>query len=391
MRQIRNIGRIAFLIIIFSLLPMTSVAENSSLGVISGKVLNKTLNHKGMEGLEVILQLYVEGRKSDVYRTRTDKDGFYSFQKIIADQNAFYQLTAKYKNIEHYSQAIQVQGKSGASVDLSVYETTDQDNDIHIKMHHIFFETENGSFQINEAIIVENRGNRVYIGNQEVRPGVKETLRISLPKEAFNLQFEQHLSPFIVNMAEGFVDTSAIKPGTRRIQFSYALGPTDLNYAFTKGLYHQTENLIIVFPDQGFQVKSDQLDLKGPMINSGQQYYNLSGKNFTKGSQIAIELSPVRNKNPFQWIIVGMLILLAGIGFTLSFIKQKNFRREADGQTPVYDEIDLTEQRLAALRAIAQLDDHAESGDVNMDAYHMKRAALLIKAKELSRQLRRDG
>jgi hypothetical protein len=60
-------------------------------------------------------------------------------------------------------------------------------------------------------------------------------------------------------------------------------------------------------------------------------------------------------------------------------------------QIPVYEEIDLAEQRQAVLRAIAQLDDHAESGSIDMDAYHMERAELLIKAKELSRQLRCDG
>ena len=72
-------------------------------------------------------------------------------------------------------------------------------------MHHIFLEKNNDSFQINEAVIVENRGDRVYVRTQEVQPGVRETLRISLPNKASNLQFDQHVAPFIVNIAEGFV------------------------------------------------------------------------------------------------------------------------------------------------------------------------------------------
>ena len=86
-----------------------------------------------------------------------------------------------------------------------------------------------------------------------------------------------------------------------------------------------------------------------------------------------------------------MLILLAGIVFALPFIKQKNFRQEADRQTPVYEEMDLTDQRQAVLRAIAQLDDHAESGGIHMDAYHVERAELLIKAKKLTWQMKNDA
>lgn len=391
MRQIRKIVSITFLIMMSSLLPMTLMADDASFGVINGRVLNETLSHTGLDGLEVILQAYVEGKEPVERRSKTDRNGFFSFQGISTDQKFFYHISTRYKDIEYFGRAIQFMGENALSVDLSVYETTDQDNDIYIKMNHMFFEKDKDSIWIKEALIVENRGNRVYVGSQELQPGRKETLRVSLPEGASNLQFEQHVDPFVVRTAKGFIDTADIKPGNKRILFSYTVGTADLNYKFIKSLHHKTDSFIVIFPEKGVKVKSDQLEFKGPMMNSGQQFFHLSGTNFDKGSRIAIELVSAENKGFFQWVIVGMLILLAGIVFALPFIKQKNFNQEADRQTPVCEEMDLTDQRQVVLRAIAQLDDHAESGGIHMDAYHMERAELLIKAKKLTWQMKNDA
>jgi hypothetical protein len=371
---------------------MILTAEDSSPGVINGRVINKTLDNKGMGGLEVIIQAYVEGKKPDVHRTITDPSGFFSFEQISTDQNVIYHLSTKYKNIEYFSQEMPSQEKNELPVDISVYETTNQNNNILIKMHHIFLEKNNDSFRINEAVIVENRGDRVYVGTQEVQPGVKQTLRISLPNKASNLQFDQHVAPFIVNTAEGFVDTSAIKPGTKRILFSYTVDSTDLNYIFTKDLHQQTDNLTVVFPDQGFKIKSDQLDLKDSITNSGRQFYNLSGKNFEKGSRVAIEFNSIKNDKLFQWVVLGMLILLVTIGLLIPLIKRGDLRQITDRQTPFKDQLNLPDQRQAILKAIAQLDDRAESssGDIDTDGYLMERADLLIKVKDLSKRLEGD-
>ncbi len=385
MRKIQRIVYIAFLITIFSLVPMILMANDSSRGVINGSVLNETLENKGLEGLEVILQAYVEGEEPEVSHTKTDGTGFFSFQNIKTDQNIFYHISTSYKDIEYIGRVMQFQGENTLSVDLSVYETTDRNDDISIKTHHIFLEINNDSIWINEALIVENRGDRVYVGSEGLQSGKKETLRVSLPKEASNLQFSQDVTPFLVRTAEGFVDTTEIRPGTRRILFSYTVGSADLNYKFIKNLHYKTDNIIVIFPENGVKVKSDQLEIKGSTMNSGKQFFHLSGTNFAKGSRIAIELSPTGNKEFFKWVIVGMLILLVGLGFALPFIKRKKLSQEEEMKTPYEEKTGLTEQRQSVLQAIARLDDHAESGGIDMNAYQTERAELLIKVKKLSK------
>lgn len=385
MRKIQRIVFIAFLIMIFSLVLMILMANDSSPGVINGRVLNETLDNKGFEGLEVILQAYVEGEEPEVSHTKTDQTGFFSFQNISMDQKIFYHISTSYKDIEYIGRVMQFQGKNTLSVDLSVYETTDQNVDISIKTYHIFLEINNDSIWINEALIVENRGDRVYVGSEGLQSGKKETLRVSLPKEASNLQFSQDVTPFLVRTAEGFVDTTEIRPGTRRILFSYTVGSADLNYKFIKNLHYKTDNVIVIFPENGVKVKSDQLEIKGSTMNSGKQFFHLSGTNFAKGSRIAIELAPTGNKEFFKWVIVGMLILLVGLGFALPFIRKKKLSQEEEMKTPYEEKMDLSEQRQSVLQAIARLDDHAESGGIDMNAYQMERAELLIEVKKLSK------
>ncbi len=385
MRKIQRIVFIAFLIMIFSLVLMILMANDSSPGVINGRVLNETLDNKGFEGLEVILQAYVEGEEPEVSHTKTDGTGFFSFQNISMDQKIFYHISTSYKDIEYIGRVMQFQGENTLSVDLSVYETTDQNVDISIKTYHIFLEINNDSIWINEALIVENRGDRVYVGSEGLQSGKKETLRVSLPKEASNLQFSQDVTPFLVRTAEGFVDTTEIRPGTKRILFSYTVGSADLNYKFIKNLHYKTDNVIVIFPENGVKVKSDQLEIKGSTMNSGKQFFHLSGTNFAKGSRIAIELAPTGNKEFFKWVIVGMLILLVGLGFALPFIKRKKLSQEEEMKTPYEEKTGLTEQRQSVLQAIARLDDHAESGGIDMNAYQMERAELLIEVKKLSK------
>jgi hypothetical protein len=223
------------------------------------------------------------------------------------------------------------------------------------------------------------------VGSEGLQSGKKETLRVSLPKEASNLQFSQDVTPFLVRTAEGFVDTTEIRPGTRRILFSYTVGSADLNYKFIKNLHYKTDNVIVIFPEEGVKVKSDQLEIKGSTMNSGKQFFHLSGTNFAKGSRIAIELAPTGNKEFFKWVIVGMLILLVGLGFALPFIKRKKLSQEEEMKTPYEEKMGLTEQRQSVLQAIARLDDHAESGGIDMNAYQMERAELLIEVKKLSK------
>jgi len=380
-------------IILFLLLllfpPGASFAEELPPGKIKGSVLNKTLNGTRVKDLEIILYQYKENKGAEVARTKTDPNGSFLFQGLNRDKQISYYASAKYKEVNYFSEMTHFLKKKELSFDLSVYETTDQDKDIHIKMHHILLETDNNTkdtFVVREIMIVENQGNKTYTGSKEVQPGKKETLRISLPKNAKNIQ---SMLPLAVNPWDGFSTVTAFSPGTKRIIFSYTIKPGGADYKFEKNLYLKTDSFNFIFPKNGIQVKSDQLIYKGPTPNSDQRFSYLAGKDMTEKSKVVIRLSLPSTDNLFKWVIAGPVMVLVGTGFVLFLIKGRKHRAKK-GDDPVQkpSQITMAEQRQKILQSIAELDKQHDTGQIDSDKYESQRRILMEKAVEITKILK---
>jgi hypothetical protein len=361
------------------------MAAESSIGVIKGRVLNKTLDNSGVGGAEVRLYLAQGHESSEIGQTKSDNNGYFTFHNNTLDRENSYFISTKYKEVEYFSSEIKFEDKKVPTSELIVYETTDQNQNIHIKMHHIFLEVNKDSLAVRELMIIENQGNRAYVGSQEVQPGNRETLRVSLPEGATNIESMGLLKAF--KTEDGFIDTTAIKPGAKRMGFTYTINSTETNYKFTKRVNLKTDNLDFIFPDSGVRVKSEQLELSGPVTDSDNRFLHLSGKDFTTGSQIIVEISGLtRTGNLFKWVIVGLVTVLIGTGFALSFMKRGRDHEEdeQDDWTFEPDEINLTQQRQEVLQAIAELDDLSESGGIKPEEYQAEREQLLERAIELT-------
>ena len=380
-------------IILFLLLllfpPGASFAEELPPGKIKGSVLNKTLNGTRVKDLEIILYQYKENKGAEVARTKTDPNGSFLFQGLNRDKQISYYASAKYKEVNYFSEMTHFLKKKELSFDLSVYETTDQDKDIHIKMHHILLETDNNTkdtFVVREIMIVENQGNKTYTGSKEVQPGKKETFRISLPKNAKNIQ---SMLPLAVNPWDGFSTVTAFSPGTKRIIFSYTIKPGGADYKFEKNLYLKTDSFNFIFPKNGIQVKSDQLIYKGPTPNSDQRFSYLAGKDMTEKSKVVIRLSLPSTDNLFKWVIAGPVMVLVGTGFVLFLIKGRQHRaKKGDDPAQKPSQITMAEQRQKILQSIAELDKQHDAGQIDSDKYESQRRILMEKAVEITKILK---
>jgi hypothetical protein len=343
------------------------------------------LDNSGVGGAEVRLYLAQGHESSEIGQTKSDNTGYFTFHNNTLDRENSYFISTKYKEVEYSSPEIEFEEKKVPTSELIVYETTDQKQNIHIKMHHLFLEVNKDSLAVRELMIVENQGDRAYVGSQEVQPGNRETLRISLPEGATNIQSLVPLKAF--KTEDGFIDTTAIKPGIKRMAFTYTINSTETNYKFTKRVNLKTDNLDFFFPDSGVRVKSEQLELAGPVTNFGNRFLHLSGKNFIAGSRIIVEIGGLSSPgNLFKWVIIGLVAVLIGTGFTLSFMKRgRDHEEDEQGDWTVEpDEINLTQQRQEVLQAIAELDDLCESGGIKPEEYQAERDQLLQKTIELT-------
>lgn len=373
--------------IIFLMVPFSLEAEESVYtGLIQGKVTNRTLDNKGETGLEVFLYLHAGNTGQELARTNTGADGSFSFPDQDMAKKRLYYIFANYKGIGYFSRvgafddSKTADGNKNLVLDLNVAEITDKDDDIGITMHHVLMEmdVDKGILRIKELMVVQNRGTHTYVGNREAALGKKETLHISLPEGAVDFQNLQGLrSSDIVPTGNDVVDTAPIKPGTKRIQFSYSIDTKGKDYKFLKAFNLETKQFGIIFPDTGLQMVSNQLTLQGPMESNGQKFYTLSGRDFPRGFQIAVDLKSAEKGSIVKWgvVILGVIILGVGIGIPL---KMKKVTTDEEPENDQY------ESRTDVLRAIAELDDQAEAGEIDPEDYKIQRAELLSRTRELS-------
>jgi hypothetical protein len=253
-------------------------------------------------------------------------------------------------------------------------------------------ELKEGALFIQEIMVLENLGNRVYVGSREVEPGKREVLRISLPKKAMAFEpLKGLMGCCIVQTEDGFIDTMDIKPGKKDIRFSYKVDYGSSRYELSKRLYAKTESIDFLIPDKGIKAKSDMLEFRGPMGNPDQRFLHLSGKDLAKGSRIVLELKSLPwGKGLFRLAVVVLVIVIMGAGLSYPFMR-KWMRKGESGESAIIDigpeRPTPVDQREELLREIGHLDDLFESGKIDPEEYRSKRKRMMEEAKEITRGL----
>ncbi len=366
-----------------------SAADSPLMGVLSGQVLNQTVSAKGIAGLEIILHQSINNKKTIVGRTQADETGSFSFQGLKAEKSIVYAVSTNYRGVKYFSNPIHLKGNNVSPTKLMIYEITDQAPDLYVKMHHIIFEKVEGALQVKEIMIVENPGRRTVIGSGELKPDKKETLRISLPAQATNIQYMPSLDPVLAESGTSFSTAAPLLPGINQFIFGYTIPSPGAKYIFAKSFYLKTGTVSVVFSDKDLRIKSDQLVSRMAAFNSDQPFYQLFGEDFARGSQITMRLSFSEGPDYFKWIVIALVAFVMGVGIAIPFLKR---RPNADTENRDYPDKErgpgsLAKQRLSVVRSLAELDDLFESGRLVPQAYHKKRELLLEEAKVLSKKM----
>ncbi len=366
------------------LLPVLSFGEETVQDrVVTGKVVNKTLEDKNEAGLDVVLYFYDGKKSTEIKRTVSGPDGSYTFKGQDLNQKGAYYSLVKYKGVDYTSIPHRFKEDESAPVvlELKVFEPTEKDDNISVKMHHVLLEKKGDIIGVKELMEVENRGNKAYVGWREAEPGKKETMHISLPEGAADVKFLQSSTGWsVVRVKDGFLNTLPIRPGISQLQFSYTLDTKGEDFKFLKTLNVKTEKFWIIYPEGTVQVTSDQLEVTAPMEEKEKKYYMLMGQDFPRGAQITANFTKVPGTGSVKtWIVVGFGVIILGMGIGFPLLRNKN-RTIIE---PATEKIG-TLSRQDVLQAVADLDDLSQVGQIDPDIYHEKRAELIETAKELS-------
>jgi mono/diheme cytochrome c family protein len=363
----------------------------SGYGLITGQVVNGSggdlltdipVTLHGFDGMQVVVTDTVE----------TDAFGFFVFENIELPANRIYLATAELGNATYASQFLTVQEDTQTlELNITVYETTTELTHLFTDRMHIFLDFSSpGVVQVIELYIMSNLGRKTIVGTEAGGP----VAEFPLPEGAMNLQFQDGvLGERYVEVPGGFADTRTLPPtqGEYQVLFGYEL-PYDRKLDFRLPLNTAVDQVVILQPESGVKIRSDQLKDSGPRDVQGVAHQMFVGGPFDMGSELVLNISgrpssgPILAASSNQNLVYG----LGAFGFVMIAAGVWLYRRN---QTPELDEIieeeaeeesldDLDREHL--IEAIIALDDLYQEGELPEKAYRKRRADLKMRLKEVS-------
>lgn len=158
-----------------------------------------------------------------------------------------------------------------ASMDVTVYETTDSAPDWVIPMRHIMAAATPGGHQVTETVVVENPSDRTWLGGPADPQGRRAVVQLGIPAGASNVQLVSGFHGWCCTAVNGSTLTiqMPLMPGRSSFQFSYRVaaqgGRTDLRI----GAAATIQNAMFFVPDDSSKVEAQGVAAMGSQAVGG--------------------------------------------------------------------------------------------------------------------------
>jgi hypothetical protein len=325
--------------------------------------------------------------------TTIDPDGSYRFPDVEMPVGRAFITSTEYNKVAYSSDIAVVEaGTTNLELSLPIHETTTDSSVLSVDRMHILFEyREPDTLRVIELWILSNLSDRTLVAKEEGAPVV--TYR--LPEGATNLQFEDGaLGERYVETPGGFGDTDVVRPGPglRQLVFSFEM-PYRRRLEFVQPIEPPVNAVVILGPEEGLNVKSDQLQDAGTRQMQNISYHMYTGDRLEAGTELAMTISGRPKSTGLvagssTTLVIGLLafgvaLIVAGVWF---------FRRKRAERTGIEAAEELDEEFLPGeaaedpetlLDAILALDDQYQAGELPEEAYRQRRAEIKARLKDL--------
>jgi mono/diheme cytochrome c family protein len=362
-------------------------------GIITGQVINGS-GTEPLEALTVTLHGF-DGMQVVVTDTvTTDAAGMFSFENVEMPANRIYLATANLNDATYASTFVPVEeGTQAISLDITVYQTTTDTNHLVTDRMHIFLDFSVPEVvQVIELYIMSNVGSKTIVAEQPGGPVVFFTL----PEGAENLQFQEGvLGERYLEVPGGFADTLSLPPTTGEYQvlFGYELPYTRSRMELKRVFNTTVDSVVLLQPESGVKVKSDQLSESGPRSVQGVNYQMYMGGPFDVGGELVLSLSGNQASglaladSTNQSLIFGLgafgVVMIAAGVWLYSRNKSNELDEDENGdeiEAALPAEEGMTRESL--IDAIVALDDLYQEGELPEEAYLERRAELKARLKD---------
>lgn len=324
-------------------------------------------------------------------------DGSFTFEDVPMPTGRAFLASIEHEGIA-YSSDIAVVDPETARIVLSIpyYDTTSDTSNVSVDRLHLLFEyLEPDTLRVVEMYIISNSGDEAVVAAEEGQP----VLSYSLPEGATNLQFQDGTSgERYVIQDGGFGDYAPVRPGASQHQVIYSY---DLPYKnkldFKQLINLPVDAVIILLPEDGIKIQSEQLSDMGTRDVQGTAYHMYSSELVQAGSDLVISLSG-RPQSTGAGFVLGasknLIIGLLAFGVALIiaggwlFLQNRNGKKSREVSEPDKDALIVQDEDDAdtLLDAVLALDDQYQAGELPKDAYLKRRDELKSRIKSLYKE-----
>ena len=320
---------------IYKILLLCLIIFNSSLmgqtGKISGYVYNGSADSTIIPKIEVNLLVYRGHNVVDdlSYAITTDRKGRFEFTSLSLDSTLIYYPRSTFKTIVYYGDAVRLTNESSeAKTDVVVYDTTSSAEKIAIQLEHLFIDAEPGKMFFREIFIVNNIGDKTFVGKHFDHPNRHYVLKFPLPE---NFEDVEILTPEAQNWVkldgQTLYNTELMSPGSRQFSFRFAVPYKKKERQVSRPVLYPIGAVNIFVSNPALTIEGAGIQAMGDFGIRGTNYQRYSVQHLMPGMELTLTVKNLPAKTfglSTQWLVlIGVGILLV-VGFIYTLIKSKS-------------------------------------------------------------------
>lgn len=333
---------IAASLVLPALLALALGAAAAGAGTISGQVVARSAGAAAVGPTDVVLHAFAKatgGELGAAATARTDATGRFSFTGIETGADRGYVVTVDHRGVRYSSELIVFPtGETAVTADVEVYEPTEASDWIWLRQQHLIVtpDLRGGTLAVVEIAIVENGGDRTFVGTQT--GGGIESVRLPLPAQAYDVDMGGQLARNAAIVPGAIVYTGPLLPGQTELVLGYSVRFTG-GYTLPKVLPLDADAVDVLIADVGVTARSAQLSGPTPVEASGKKFLRFSGRGIGAGTVVSVQIAPAAPAgspgSPQDALApIGLVALVGTTGYLLVAPRLRRSRAVARSRKP---------------------------------------------------------
>jgi hypothetical protein len=382
MRYKRKLIALFFLFCMLSGLPAqetSSPTQKASLGTITGRVTNGTLEDQPVAQLEVTLVTISEDEAESFHKTVTDREGAFGFKELRVEPEISFAAVVDYRSVKYFSNRVQLDSESPiGELPIQVFEKSADASTLTVSSRHLIIKGFDGGLRVQEMIYLKNKASYTYVSEDS------SALRFHLPAGASNLGTGSHLNKEDVSVdADSILISSPVRPDGQEITYRYDLAEKSRTHRLEYKVDYTTEQFDVFVSIPGANLNGENLERSEEITIEGFDFQRLSGQHLDAGTAVTLNIEMPVHTGGYSvqiWLIMGAFFMAAA-ALIFPFLRRP---RETD-----IDPMEiLVAEKERLIEEIAQLDYDFQQGNTEQAAYLTLREQKKHRALAFSRQLR---